>query len=204
MAKSNKSWLQAHRRDQFVKRARDSRYRSRAVYKLQEIDQRDHLLKPGQTVVDLGAAPGGWSQYAAERMGGTGKVIAVDILAMEPVNDVVFIQGDFSGENTVNACLAALGGGRADLVICDMAPNLTGIRSTDQARSLGLAELALDFARPVLRPGGDLLVKLFQGEGIDAFKRELRTHFQKVMVRKPQASRSSSREFYILARGYGV
>lgn len=204
MAKSNKSWLQAHRRDQFVKRARDSRYRSRAVYKLQEIDQRDHLLKPGQTVVDLGAAPGGWSQYAAERMGGTGKVIAVDILAMEPVNDVVFIQGDFSGENTVNACLAALGGGRADLVICDMAPNLTGIRSTDQARSLGLAELALDFARQVLRPGGDLLVKLFQGEGIDAFKRELRTHFQKVMVRKPQASRSSSREFYILARGYGV
>lgn len=171
---------------------------------MQEIDQRDHLLKPGQTVVDLGAAPGGWSQYAAERMGGTGKVIAVDILAMEPVNDVVFIQGDFSGENTVNACLAALGGGRADLVICDMAPNLTGIRSTDQARSLGLAELALDFARQVLRPGGDLLVKLFQGEGIDAFKRELRTHFQKVMVRKPQASRSSSREFYILARGYGV
>lgn len=204
MAKSNKRWLAAHRRDQFVKRARDAHYRSRAVYKLQEIDQHDHLFKPGQTVVDLGAAPGGWSQYAAQRVGKTGKVIAVDILPMEALTGVSFIQGDFTEESTVNACLAALGETGADLVICDMAPNLTGIRSTDQARSLTLAELACDFAREVLHPGGDLLIKLFQGEGIDGFKRELRAHFQKVMVRKPEASRDRSREFYTLARGYGV
>jgi 23S rRNA (uridine2552-2'-O)-methyltransferase len=204
MAKSSKRWLQAHRRDQFVKQARDAHYRSRAVYKLQEIDKRDHLFKPGQTVVDLGAAPGGWSQYAVERVGHRGRVIALDILSMEPVDSLVFIQGDFTEEPVFNRCIESLGEGRADLVISDLAPNLTGIRATDQARSMYLAELVLEFACRVLRPGGDLLIKLFQGEGVDAFKRELHARFQKVMVRKPRASRDSSREIYVLARGYGV
>lgn len=204
MAKGSNRWLQAHRRDHFVKQARDAHYRSRAVYKLLEIDERDHLIKPGQTVVDLGAAPGSWSQYAAERVGRKGKVIAVDMLPTEPVHSVIFIEGDFTEDSTIKACLAALEGGRADLVICDIAPNLTGIRATDQARSMHLAGLARDFACQVLHPGGDFLVKMFQGEGIDAFKRELRAHFQKVIIRKPKASRDRSREFYILARGYKV
>ena len=204
MTKSNKRLLQAHRKDQFVKQARDSHYRSRAVYKLLEIDKRDRLFKPGQTVVDLGAAPGGWSQYAVERVGHMGKVFALDILPMEPIASVSFLQGDFTEESVFKVCLESLDPGRADLVISDIAPNLTGIRTTDQARSMYLAELACDFACKVLNPGGDLLIKLFQGEGVDEFKRELRAHFQKVIIRKPQASRDSSREFYILARGYKV
>lgn len=204
MSKGNKSWLQRQRRDPFVKQSRAEQYRSRAVYKLMEIDRRDHLFRHGQTVIDLGAAPGGWSQYAASRVNGGGRVLAVDLLQMHPVSGVEFFHGDFTEEAVLQACLLALQDTRADLVISDMAPNLSGIRATDQARSMALAELALDFACRVLRPGGDFLVKLFQGAGTDAYRRELNEHFQKVIVRKPEASRDSSREFYMLARDYTV
>lgn len=204
MVKQNKAWLKKHRRDPFVKKARSDDYRARAVYKLQEIDQRDRLFKRGMTVVDLGAAPGSWSQYAARRTGPDGRVLALDVLDMEPVANVEFIHGDFTGEETLQACLSALGASQADLVISDMAPNLSGIRSADQARSLQLAELAFDFARRVLKPGGDLLLKIFEGPGTDRFRQELSEAFQKVIIRKPKASRDASREFYMLARGYDV
>ena len=204
MSKRSKAWLEKHRRDPFVKQSRAQHYRSRAVYKLMEIDRRDRLFHRGQTVVDLGAAPGGWSQYAAAQVDGGGRVIAVDMLEMEAVAGVEFLRGDFTEEAVLETCLAALAGRQADLVISDMAPNLSGVRSTDQSRSMALAELALDFAGRVLRPGGDFLVKLFQGSGTDAYRRELNERFQKVMVRKPEASRDSSREFYMLARHYNV
>jgi len=204
MSKGNKSWLQRQQRDPFVKQSRAQQYRSRAVYKLMEIDRRDRLFHHGQTVVDLGAAPGGWSQYAATRVNGGGRVLALDMLEMEAVAGVEILRGDFTEEAVLEVCLVALQGTRADLVISDMAPNLSGIRATDQARSMALAELALDFACRVLRPGGDFLVKLFQGAGTDDYRLELNERFQKVMVRKPEASRDSSREFYMLARHYNV
>lgn len=198
--KSDKRWLERQNRDPYVKQARNSNYRSRAVYKLKEIDQRDRLLRPGQLVVDLGSAPGSWSQYAAEKVLPDGKVIAVDILEMPPINGVEFILGDFTEQSVFDQCLARLDGNKADLVISDMAPNLTGIRDSDQARSIYLAELALDFAAAVLNPRGNLLIKVFEGAGIEQFKRALKEQFQRVSVRKPDASRSGSREFYILAR----
>jgi len=204
MAKSSKRWLQEQQRDQFVQQARRSRYRSRAVYKLQEIDEKDRLFRPGQVIVDLGAAPGSWSQYARNRIGSAGKLIAVDILPMEPLPEVLFIQGDFTQTAVLEDCIQGLPDGTADLVISDMAPNLTGIRSTDQARSMYLAELVHDFSIGVLKPGGDMLVKMFQGQGADEYKKGLIKHFQKLMVRKPKASRDNSREFYILGRGYVV
>jgi 23S rRNA (uridine2552-2'-O)-methyltransferase len=204
MSKRSKAWLERQRRDPFVKQSRTQHYRSRAVYKLMEIDRRDRLLHRGQTVVDLGAAPGGWSQYAASQVDGGGRVIALDMLEMEAVAGVEFVRGDFTEEAVLKDCLAVLGGAQADLVISDMGPNLSGVRSTDQARSMALAELALDFACRVLRPGGDFLVKLFQGTGTEDYRRKLNEHFQKVMVRKPEASRDSSREFYMLARRYNV
>jgi 23S rRNA (uridine2552-2'-O)-methyltransferase len=198
--KSDKRWLERQNRDPYVKQARNSNYRSRAVYKLQEIDQRDRLFRPGQLVVDLGSAPGSWSQYAAEKVLPDGKVIAVDILEMPTINGVEFILGDFTEQSVFDQCLARLDGNKADLVISDMAPNLTGIRDSDQARSMYLAELALDFAAAVLNPRGNLLIKVFEGAGIEQFKRALKEQFQRVSVRKPDASRSGSREFYILAR----
>jgi 23S rRNA (uridine2552-2'-O)-methyltransferase len=204
MARSSKRWLRAHERDPYVRKSRQSEYRSRAAWKLMEIDQHDRLFRPGQLVVDLGAAPGSWSQYAASRVGPRGRVIAVDVLPMAPVAGVEFMQGDFADAAVQARCLEALGDRRADLVISDMAPNLSGIRATDQARSMRLAELALEFARQVLAPGGDLLLKLFQGSGADAFRKELVEHFQRVNIRKPGASRSASREFYVLARGHKV
>jgi len=204
MSKSSKRWLQEHQRDEFVRQVRQSQYRSRAVYKLMEIDKQDHLFRPGQTVIDLGAAPGSWSQYAAERVGNQGKVIAVDVLQMEPLEKVLFIQGDFTEQITVDNCLECLKGTRADLVISDMAPNISGIRTTDQARSMYLAELALDFAGTVLKQGGSMLVKLFQGQGTDQYRKQLVEVFQRVKYRKPKASKDSSREFYILAQGYDV
>lgn len=169
-----------------------------------EIDQHDRLFRPGQTLVDLGAAPGGWAQYASSRVGPRGRVIAMDLQEIEPIRNVQSIRGDFSDMAVFKQCVEALGGRRADLVISDMAPHLSGIRVTDQARSMHLAELVLDFAGQVLKPGGDLLVKLFQGQGTDEYRQELVERFQRVMVRKPRASRDSSREFYVLARGYEV
>ncbi|MBT7952399.1 MAG: RlmE family RNA methyltransferase [Gammaproteobacteria bacterium] len=204
MAKSNKSWLHRQEKDPYAKQARASHYRSRAAYKLSEIDKKDKLFRNVQTVVDVGASPGSWSQYASEQLGPQGKIVAVDILPMEPVDKVLFIEGDFTEDEVVQACMSGLNGARADLVLSDIAPNLSGVRSSDQARSMYLAELVLSFSDEVLSPGGDILVKLFQGEGTDQFKKELANRFQKVMVRKPQASRDSSREFYVLARGYQV
>ncbi len=198
--KSDKRWLQRQNSDPYVKQARNSSYRSRAVYKLQQIDQRDKLFRPGQLVVDLGAAPGSWSQYVAEKILPSGKLIALDILEMQPIKDVEFIQGDFTEQSVFDQCLQSLGGKRADLVISDLAPNLTGIRDTDQARSMYLSELVLDFASRVLTQHGSLLLKVFEGSGMEQFKRSLSEQFQKVSVRKPDASRAASREFYILAR----
>lgn len=204
MPKRGRRWLQAQQRDPYVRQARQSDYRSRSVYKLVEIDQHDRLFKPGQKVFDLGAAPGSWSQYASLRVGPRGRVIAVDVREIEPIRNVHTIRGDFSDMTTFRQCVDCLRGESADLVISDMAPHLSGIRVTDQARSMYLAELVYDFTCQVLRPGGDLLVKLFQGQGTDEYREELVERFQRVMVRKPRASRDSSREFYVLARGYEV
>lgn len=198
---SSRRWLQRQQKDHYVKLARKSDYRSRAVYKLIEIDEKDHLFRPGQVVIDLGAAPGSWSQYVAERVGKTGKVIALDILEMEPIDNVEIIQGDFTTDDVFEQCLECLAGRSADLVISDMAPNLSGIKATDQARSIYLAELALDLSRRVLNKDGALLVKMFQGEGADSYRTELKEHFKRILTRKPRASREGSREFYLLAHG---
>ncbi len=202
MAKKSKNWLHTQNKDQYVKQARESHYRSRAVYKLQEIDQKDKLIKPDYCVVDLGSAPGSWSQYASERIGANGRVIAVDILPMEPIGRVLFTLGDFTDEIVEKACLEEIGEKGADLVISDIAPNLTGIRVTDQARSMALAEIVYDFCHQALKPGGDLLIKLFEGAGTSEYRQLLKEHFNKVMTRKPGASRDKSREFYVLARSY--
>lgn len=202
--KPNKRWLQEQNSDTYVKQARDSHYRSRAVFKLEEIDRKDQLFKPGMRVVDLGSAPGSWSQYAAEKVGEKGRVIAVDLLPMEPIMHVQFYQGDFTEETTEKWLLEQLDQDKADLVISDMAPNLTGIRATDQARSMALAEMALDLCQHVLRPGGNLLIKLFEGAGTSEFRQQLREHFARVLTRKPGASRDKSREFYVLACAYGL
>ena len=201
---SNKQWLQQQNRDPFVKQARVADYRSRAVYKLQEIDHKDRIFHKGQVVVDLGAAPGSWSQYASNQVGPRGRVVAVDLLPLEPIPNVLFIKGDFGEEEICQACLARLPGQAADLVISDLAPNLTGIRSADQIRSMYLAELVFDFSCQVLRQKGAMLVKMFQGQGTDEFTRRLRQRFHQIRVRKPMASKDKSREFYILALGYDV
>ena len=198
----DKRWLQRQSNDPYVKQARAEGYRARAAYKLKELDARDRLFVKGQRVVDLGAAPGSWSQVAVERTGGAesgAKVIALDILPMEPLSDVHFIQGDFREDEPL-AELEALVGEKVDLVLSDMAPNISGIAPSDQARSMYLAELALDFAVQWLKPGGGLVIKLFQGEGFDAFVAQARKHFASVKLRKPEASRSESREVYLVAR----
>lgn len=201
-SKTSGKWLKEHFDDPYVKRAQQDGYRSRAVYKLLEIDQRDHLLKPGMTVVDLGAAPGGWSELAAQRLGPTGRVFALDILPMEAVPGVTFLQGDFLQEEPHAALLEAIGDRPVDLVMSDMAPNISGMKAVDQPRAMYMAELALELARIVLKPGGDLLLKVFTGEGLDAFKLVLRDEFRQLFVRKPKASRPRSAEIYLLARGY--
>jgi 23S rRNA (uridine2552-2'-O)-methyltransferase len=198
---SSKQWLRRHVNDPYVQRSKKEGYRSRSVYKLTEIDERDKLLQPGQVVVDLGAAPGGWSQVLAKRVGPQGKVIAIDLLEMEPVSGVTFIQGDFESRKGLEAVQAALGGRQADLVLSDMAPNMTGITVTDQARSMNLAEVARDFALLHLQPEGALLIKIFQGAGYDEYLLSLRRAFRKVVIRKPDASRGESAEQYLLARG---
>ena len=200
-SKSSQRWLREHFDDPFVARAQQEGYRSRAVYKLAEIDRRDQLLWPGMRVVDLGAAPGGWSQYAMERVGRSGRVVASDILPMDPVPGVDIVTGDFHETSVLDAILAQLGGERADLVLSDIAPNLSGTDAVDQPRAIYLCELALDLALRVLKPNGAFLVKLFQGQGSDEFLREMRKRFSSVVVRKPQASRPRSREVYVLARG---
>lgn len=201
-SKSSKRWLKRHFDDPYVRRAQDAGYRSRAVFKLLEIQDKDRVLRPGMTVVDLGAAPGGWSQVAARIVGPGGRVVATDLLSVDPIPGVEFIQGDFRDDAVLEQIRAALGEQKADLVISDMAPNMSGMGAVDQPRSMYLAELALDLAREILRPGGDLLVKLFQGEGLDAYVTELRGLFARVQMRKPKASRPRSREVYVLARNY--
>jgi 23S rRNA (uridine2552-2'-O)-methyltransferase len=196
-----KAWIEEHAADRYVKRARAEGRRSRAAYKLEEIATRDRLLAPGMLVVDLGAAPGGWSQVAAGRVGPRGRVIALDALGMAPIEGVTVIQGDFHDAATVAALEAALGGRQADLVLSDMAPNISGVAASDQARAVALAELALDFALKHLKPQGNFLVKLFQGAGFDSFLRTLRSRFGTVAVRKPDASRSRSSEVYLVGKG---
>ena len=197
---SSRRWLKEHFNDPYVKRAQQEGYRSRAIYKLQEINERDRLFKPGMTIVDLGAAPGGWSQLLVKLVKPKGKVIALDILAMEPIPDVEFILGDFSDDAVAEDLLARLDGAKVDWVLSDISPNMSGNDSIDMQRSLYLAELALDFALKVLRPEGGLLIKAFQGAGFDAYLAEIKKQFQKTVIRKPKASRSRSREVYILAR----
>jgi len=200
----SKRWLQQQSKDLYVKKAQQSHYRTRAVYKLIEIDQKDQLISQGQTVVDLGAAPGSWSQYVSEQVGAQGKVIAIDILPIKPIDNVLFLKGDFTEQTVYDQCLKLLQGRNVDLVISDMAPNLSGIKSRDQTRSMMLAELTSEFAYKVLKPGGSMLTKVFQGEGVDIFRKDLKQHFQKIVTRKPAASRGHSREFYVLARTFAL
>ena len=194
--------MNEHFDDEYVRRAQQEGYRSRAIYKLIEIQQKDQLLKPGMTVIDLGAAPGGWSEYAVRKLGGKGRMIALDILPMEPIDGVEIIQGDFREDNVLAQLLDLIGESGADLVISDMAPNISGMEVVDIPRSYYLADLALDLAIQVLKPGGGLLVKLFQGEGFDDYQKALKQNFKRVVMRKPKASRARSREIYALATGY--
>ncbi|MDX1453743.1 MAG: 23S rRNA (uridine(2552)-2'-O)-methyltransferase RlmE [Oleiphilaceae bacterium] len=198
---SSRRWLDEHHSDTYVKQARDAGYRSRAVFKLEEIDKKDRLFKPGMTVVDLGAAPGGWSQYAAQRLKGRGHVIALDILPIEPIPDVDVIEGDFREEAPLAELQTLLGGKSVDLVLSDMAPNLSGVGPADQAAAMYLVELAQDFAVNHLAPQGCFLTKVFQGEGFDNYFRELKQQFKVVSTRKPQASRGRSKELYLLCQG---
>lgn len=201
-SKSSSRWLKEHFVDTYVKKSWQDGYRSRAAYKLLEINERDQLLQQGMTVLDLGAAPGGWSQIASKILGDKGRVIATDILEMEPLPHVEFLQGDFREQPVFDQLIKMLEGRSVALVISDMAPNISGVTSVDQPRSIYLAELALDMARQVLVPGGDFLVKVFQGTGDEALRKQIQASFQKILVRKPKASRPQSREVYILARGF--
>ena len=197
----SKRWLKEHFSDQYVKKAQAKGYVSRAAYKLLALQEKDCLFKPGMTVVDLGAAPGGWSQVARELVGDKGTVIALDILPMDAVSGVQFIQGDFREKAVLQALLRILGDQKADVIISDMAPNLSGNKSIDQPRSMYLVELAWDCAQQILRPGGHFLTKVFQGAGVDKFIQDLKLGFDVVRSRKPDASRSRSREFYLLCKG---
>lgn len=192
-------WKKRQQSDPYVRRAREAGYRARAAFKLLELDDKDRLFRPGQFVVDLGAAPGSWCQVALEKVGPTGRVLALDILPMEPVDGVVFIEGDFRDDEPLEALEAAMDGRKADLVLSDMAPNISGIAPADQARSMHLAELAEAFARDWLAEDGCFVVKLFQGEGFDGFLARLRKNYRSVKVRKPRASRAESREVYLVA-----
>ena len=201
-SRGSQRWLKEHFNDPFVREAQRRGLRSRAVFKLEEIDTRDGLLQPGQTVVDLGAAPGGWSEYAARAVGRQGHVVAIDLLAMPELPGVDFIQGDFAATEGLAALDERLAGRGVDLVLSDMAPNLSGQKAVDQPRAMLLAELALDFCGDRLNPGGALLVKVFQGQGFEALLAAMRARFERVQSRKPRASRDRSREVYLLARGF--
>lgn len=200
-SKSSARWLKEHFRDPYVQKAQAEGYRSRAVYKLLEIQERDRLIKKGMTIVDLGAAPGGWLQVFAKYVGKSGFVVGVDLLAMEPMDNVVLIQGDFMESTVLEAIYAALNGRPVDLVASDMAPNMSGNKAIDQPRMMYLAELALDFAEAVLKPDGSFLVKVFQGESFEAYLKGLRARFKQVLIRKPKASRGRSAEVYLVGRG---
>lgn len=201
---NSKDWLRRHLNDPYVKRSVKEGFRSRSAYKLLEIDADEKLLKPGMTVVDLGAAPGGWSQVAVKKAGAKGRVVAIDLLPMQAIPGVIWVQGDFFTLAGRQALLDALEGRSIDLVLSDMAPNLTGIAVTDQARMFALAEEALEFTRETLKPGGDLLVKVFQGSGYTEFVKAMRTLFTRLAVKKPDASRAESGELYLLGRGRRV
>jgi 23S rRNA (uridine2552-2'-O)-methyltransferase len=198
---NSKSWLHRHLNDPYVKKAAKDGYRSRAAYKLLELDGAAKLMKPGMTVVDLGAAPGGWSQVCVKAAGPKGHVVAIDLLDMEPVHGVALLKADFSTDEGLQSVIDALGGRRVDLVLSDMAPNLTGIALTDQVRMFNLAELALEFCREFLKPGGDFAIKVFQGTGYIEFVKAMRELFTKVSVEKPGASRAESGELYLVGKG---
>jgi 23S rRNA (uridine2552-2'-O)-methyltransferase len=202
--KSSKRWLQEHFDDVYVKKAQAEGYRSRAVYKLQEVDDKESLLKPGMTVVDLGAAPGGWTQYVSERLQGRGHIIALDILPMDALPDVHFIQGDFREEVVLQELINVVPVHGVDLLLSDMAPNMSGSTAIDIPRAMYLVELAFDFAEKMLKPGGTMLVKIFHGTGFDELVKKARASFEKVVIRKPSASRSRSKETYLLAKGYNL
>lgn len=201
-SKSSHNWLREHFNDPFVKQAQKDGYRSRASYKLLEIQEKDRLIRPGMSVIDLGAAPGGWSQVTSRLIGGQGRLIASDILEMDSIPDVTFIQGDFTRDDVLAQILEAVGNSQVDLVISDMAPNMSGTPAVDMPRAMFLCELALDLASRVLGPGGDFLIKIFQGEGFDTYLKDVRQKFDKVQMRKPSSSRDRSREQYLLAKGY--
>ncbi len=201
-SKTSKQWLKEHFDDTYVKQSQEKGYRSRASFKLLEIQEKDQLIRPGMTVVDLGAAPGGWSQVASELVGAKGKVIASDILPMDNLAGVEFVLGDFTEQEVFDELLNRLDGEAADLVISDMAPNMSGVKDIDQPRGMYLAELALEMARSVLKPGGCLLVKLFQGTGFEAYRRDLQESFDLVKSRKPKASRARSSEIYLLSTDF--
>lgn len=201
-SKSSHNWLREHFDDQYVQQSKADGYRSRACYKLMELDDKDKLIRPGMTVVDLGAAPGGWSQVAAERVGDHGMVIASDILPMDNIAGVTFLQGDFTEEPVFDELMRIIGDRPVDLVISDMAPNMSGMSAVDQPGAMYLVELALDMARQVLKPGGNFAAKVFQGEGFDEYLKDLRSSFSKVVTRKPDSSRARSREVYLVAKGY--
>lgn len=207
MAKDNRSasskrWLQEHVNDKYVKEANKRGLRSRAFFKIEELNQKDKLMKTGDTVVDLGAAPGGWSQYAVEALGDKGTVIACDILQMDPIAGVDFLRGDFREQDVLDALLNRIDGKNVDLVMSDMAPNMSGNDTVDQAQSMYLVELALDMCHQVMKPDGKFVVKVFQGEGFDQFVADVRSAFKVVKVRKPESSRARSREVYLVATGY--
>ena len=201
-SKSSSTWLQRHVSDPFVKKAQLEGYRSRSAYKLVELNEKDRLIRPGMRIMDLGSAPGGWSQVAGKLVGAKGRVLATDILHMDPIKNVDFIQGDFTDEAVVAQLLEWLGGGKFYLIVSDIAPNITGIDSADQASSMYFLELALDTVRQTLKPGATFVAKMFQGSGSDQYVKELRSSFDKVLIRKPAASRAESREVYIVAKGF--
>jgi 23S rRNA (uridine2552-2'-O)-methyltransferase len=201
-SKSSSRWLQRHVSDPFVKQAQKDGYRSRSAYKLIELNDKDKLIRPGMRVMDLGSAPGGWSQVAGKLVGEKGRVLATDILPMDSLKNVDFIQGDFTDDAIIAQLLDWLAGGRFDLIISDIAPNLSGIDSADQAASMYFLELALDTVRKTLKPGATFAAKMFQGAGSDQYLKELRTSFEKVVIRKPAASRAQSREVYVVAKGF--
>lgn len=201
-SKSSHRWLREHFNDEYVKQAQREGYRSRAIYKLKELDEKKNLLRPGMAVIDLGAAPGGWTQYLVEKLQGRGKIIALDILPMDPLPGVDIVQGDFHDDNVLAELMTYVPKGGVDLLLSDMAPNMSGNITVDIPRAMALVELAFDLASSVLKPGGHLLMKVFHGEGFDELLKLARTQFERVMVRKPAASRPRSREAYLLAKGY--